>query len=179
MKKIIAFLFLLPLCALAQTNPPSSGIGGIIGGFFANNPSNQWDVSAYVIRDDAQARYGPGLGVAYWLMPSVGTSLDLNYIDGDLSFASLGINGRGTFKLGSFADVTSYAKAGPGWIFRRGVAGTAYDQRVVAIASAGVSVDIKAIDKYVVPFGEWRHVFEGNSNTVGHNQILVGLSHRF
>jgi hypothetical protein len=171
---IIALLALFAVGARAQTNTPS-GIGQTVKNFFANNPTNTWDVSGYGLASRSDHfGYGAGTRFGYWLTPSVGAALDFNYCDSSWTFTSLGLAGRGTINVGPLGSVSPYASIGAGWNIRGGTVPGSYNQSVVAVAGGGATIHIAAI-KWFDFVGEYQHL------TMNPNQdrILFGITRRF
>ena len=167
MKKILILIGVAALLATAtqaQTTPGTSiwtDIGNAFGSVFKNNPTNTWDVSMYGLNDISKSKldikdgWGAGVRVGYWLSPAIGASVDVSYCDASWTFASLGLTARATFNVGSFASVTPYVVAGPGWNVSKGLNGVTGS--VVAVAGAGGELDIKAV-KWCKFFGEYSRV---------------------
>lgn len=149
--------------------------------FFNNNPSNQWDVTAYGLNNvstsqlDISRGWGGGARVGYWISPSVGASLDFNYCDSRWTFGSLALTARGTINLGSLGSVSPYVLAGPGYSFQYSNPGGVSPQEVVAIAGSGATLHFNAI-KWCDFMGEYVHI---TTKPEAQNQVRFGITKRF
>jgi hypothetical protein len=172
---LAAVIGLVALIAVGARGQDSTGIGGIVKDFFANNPTNTWDVSGFglVSRSD-HFGYGAGTRVGYWITPSVGAALDFNYCDSSWTFTSLGLAGRGTINVKNIGFVSPYATVGAGWNINGGDVPGTYQQSVVAVAGTGATIHINAI-KWFDFVGEYQHV----TMTPNQDRILFGITRRF
>lgn len=172
MKKLLTTLFIVAATFVASaqtiiTNSPG-GVWGTISDFFANNPTNTFDLTGYGIYDITTKGAGGGARVGYWITPSVGAALDVGYCDSSWTFANLGLSGRGTVKLGDIANLTLHASAGPGWNIN------GQSQSVVVFASTGGTLHINKW-KYFDFLGEYQHV----TTEANQDRVIFGLTRKF
>jgi hypothetical protein len=166
----------LALACCAGFTCSAGSLWDAVGDFFANNPTNSWDVSGYGIYLNSGKLaegvkpngFGGGARLGYWLSPSVGAALDASYADSSWTFMSLGLAGRGTVNVGGYASLTLYATAGPGWNVR------GPEQRLVAEAGGGAVLEIKAL-KWLQFFGEYQYI----TTSAPQERIIFGLVRRF
>jgi hypothetical protein len=167
---VIGLVLCAGMTAQAQTNSIWQEMIDSAKQFVANNPTNTYDVSVYGVANKTDKYgYGGGLRVGYWMTPSVGAALDLNYCDSSWMFTSLGLAGRGTIKAGTIATVSLYASAGAGWNIQGA------EQTVVGVVGTGGTLHINGWD-YFDLFSEYQHV---TISPDSQNRILVGLTRRF
>lgn len=167
---------IIVITALTLTTYAHAGFLDVVGDFFANNPTNRWDLSGYgiALNSDNFAEgvkpdgWGGGTRIGYWATPFLGAALDLNYAASSWTFTSLALTARGTFSIGSVADVTPYASAGAGWNIN------GPEKSIVAVAGAGAVLDIKKI-RWFKLFAEYQHV----TTTEPQNRILFGITKSF
>jgi hypothetical protein len=157
MKKLISISIGLALCAsaaVAQTNT----FGNQVSAFFRQNPTTLWEVGGYGMADVTSQTlskdlggYGGGGRVSYWITPSVGAALDVNYSgNGGLSYGVFSLAGRGTLHLGKVADVTLYGIGGPGYQLKGG------NKSLIAMIGSGGDVK-PSFFKWGKFFGEYQH----------------------
>src|SRR3990167_6057277 len=121
MKKHITLL--AAACLLAVSTSQAGTLWDTVGDFFAQNPTNSWDVSAYGLKNlstdppGIANGLGGGARVGYWLTPNIGAALDVSYCETSWTFASLGIAARGTFHIGALAGggASVTLKKWPSW----------------------------------------------------------------
>ena len=173
MKKHITLL--AAACLLAVSTSQAGTLWDTVGDFFAQNPTNSWDVSAYGLKNlstdppGIANGLGGGARVGYWLTPNIGAALDVSYCETSWTFASLGIAARGTFHIGSL-DVTPYISAGPGWnIDAKGLG-----PEIVALAGGGASVTLKKWPSWAA-FAEYTTVLTEKEQ----RRVVFGLTKRF
>ena len=161
MKTKIKFSLLVGLIAAAFSVIPiqaqTNTFTDQVAAFFQNNPTNLWELGAYGMADvtgqtipKSLAGIGGGLRLAYWINSSVGVALDGNYIDGGIGYGVFSMTGRGTARLGTFADLTFYAIGGPGYLLRGG------NKQLIAMVGTGVDVKLQAF-KFAKFFAEIQH----------------------
>ena len=139
--------------------------------FIKNNPTNTYDVSTYaVVSQSDKYGYGAGARIGYWINPSVGAALDVNYCGNSWMFTSLGLAGRGTINLPPQATLGLYATAGAGWNWNNGASPT-----VAAVVGAGGTLHINNFDWFDL-FGEYQHV---TLSPDSQNRVLLGVTKRF
>jgi hypothetical protein len=181
---LVAALTLNGFSQASDAPPPSTlsevgtSIGTTVAAFFAGNPTNSWDVSAYGVCNtkstlqDVAKGWGAGARVGYWLNPSVGASIDLSYCDSSWTFASIGLAGRGTIKLGSIGTVSPYITAGPGVNIKSSASGV--EPTIVVVAGGGATLHFDKL-KWCDFFGEYRHV----TTTEAQDLITFGIVKKF
>lgn len=126
-------------------------IGGTVKDFFANNPTNSWDVWMYGLNNVNTSRpwaadrniaggWGGGVGISYNVKPFADVSLQSWYCDSTWTLASVNLTFKGTIKLNKDGTsfVQPYAGAGPGWNIQTGQNGI--ENTVVAVASGGAVI---------------------------------------
>jgi hypothetical protein len=178
MKKLIIVTSLFVAISLQAQSNIVSDIKGTVVQFLAQNPTNTWDVTSYIVNNTTSSRlaisegWGGGARVGYWLNPSVGASLDINYCEGAWTFTSLGLAARGTINLGSFGSVSPYATLGAGWNMTGSGAGATAS--VVAVAGSGGTLHINSI-KWFDFMGEYQHI----TTTIPQDRIVFGIVKRF
>ena len=178
MKKLKSFIGVAALLATltsaqAQTNTTSvwSQMLADAKTFIANNPTNIYDVSTYaVVSRNAHYGYGGGVRVGYWITPSVGAALDVNYADSSWMFTSLGLAGRGTINLSTYGALTLYATAGAGWDINSGASPT-----VVGVVGSGGNLHINGFDWFDM-FGEYQYITLSPENQ---QRIVAGITRKF
>ena len=139
--------------------------------FFTDNPTNIYDVSTYaVVSRNAHYGYGGGVRVGYWITPSVGAALDVNYADSSWMFTSLGLAGRGTINLSTYGALTLYATAGAGWDINSGASPT-----VVGVVGSGGNLHINGFDWFDM-FGEYQYITLSPENQ---QRIVAGITRKF
>lgn len=160
MKRILATIGLALLVGVTNIRAQSNDFTSQVSAFFANNPTDLWELGAYAMADvtgqqlpqDMQG-VGGGLRLSYWINPSVGVALDANYYaNGGLSYGVFSMAGRGTARLGTLADVTFYAIGGPGYQLKGG------NKSLIAMVGTGVDIRFGFLKRAgVVVFGEFQH----------------------
>ncbi len=166
---------LAAVCLLAF-NAQAGSAWDTIGDFFAANPTNSFDLSAYGLKNLSTEvpgianGLGGGARIGYWLTPSVGAALDVSYCESSWTFASLGLAGRGTFHVGSLLDVTPYVSAGPGW----NIEATGLGQSIVAVAGGGATITITKW-KGLSFFAEYTKVLTEKQQ----DRVQFGITKRF
>lgn len=174
MKKLLVIIGLSTLLSVS-VNAQSTNPVSVVKSFFANNPTNTWDITGYGLQNLDTTSFGAGARVGYWLTPSVGAALDASYCDSSWTFMSLGLAARGTVKLGDVGSVSPFITAGAGWNVKTPAdLGDELKQTVVAVAGGGATLHFEKV-KWFDFFGEYQYV----SGIEGGNRILFGLTKRF
>lgn len=168
---IIGLVLMAGISVQAQTNSLWQDMLQAGKTFIANNPTNTYDVSVYGVASQSDKYgYGAGVRVGYWLSPSIGAALDVNYCDSSWMFTSLGLTGRGTLNLSTVGTLGLYATAGAGWNWNASTGKT-----IVAVVGAGGTLHINGWD-YFDGFAEYQHVTLSPDNQ---NRLLLGLTRKF
>jgi ABC-type amino acid transport substrate-binding protein len=174
MKSLKLTLLAAALCcgfsAQAQTNTIWQQMIDTAKQFVANNPTNTWDASVYALANRTDKfGYGGGARVGYWMNPSVGAALDVNWCDHAWTFTSLGLTARGTINVGTVATVSPYGTVGAGWNIHGA------DQTVVAVVGTGGVLHINGFDWFDI-FSEYQKV---TLSPDSQQRLLLGITRKF
>ena len=176
MKKLLGSIAVIGLVFTAQAQETNGNvIWDSLKEFISNNPSNKWDVTAYgaynisKVDDDVSHGIGVGARVSYWITPAVGAAVDASYMDSNWTLANVSMIGRGTIKVGNFADITLHAIAGPAWNIR------GQEDSIIAVMGTGGTLTFNKFPKWGL-LGEYSHF---TTNPVAQDRVMLGITYRF